>query len=143
MNQSNAIIKAIKVIGGILLSGILAPIQGLFEILSRIPGLGRIEGKGAEKIAELRNSLMGCRSGAAAPPAASRVDIDFAHSTRRGRITGAFFLLVFIIIAVVCFCTSRILFGLLSAFAALCALFWPYMKEVENKPPSPDDAAGR
>jgi TP901 family phage tail tape measure protein len=57
--KDNAIINAIKVIGGTLLSGILAPIQGLLEILSYIPGLGHLAGKGAEKIEELRNFLKG------------------------------------------------------------------------------------
>jgi hypothetical protein len=42
-----------------LLSGILAPVQGLLEILSYIPGLGHLAGKGAEKIEELRNFLKG------------------------------------------------------------------------------------
>jgi TP901 family phage tail tape measure protein len=55
----NAIVNAIKVIGGTLLSGLLAPIQGLLEILSYIPGLGRLAGKGAEKIEEFRNFLKG------------------------------------------------------------------------------------
>jgi len=57
--QNNAIINAIKVIGGTLISGILAPIQGLLEILSNIPGLGRLAGKGADKIQQLRNNLTG------------------------------------------------------------------------------------
>jgi len=57
--KDNAIINAIKVIGGTLLSGILAPIQGLLEILSYIPGLGHLAGKGAEKIQEFRNFLKG------------------------------------------------------------------------------------
>jgi TP901 family phage tail tape measure protein len=57
--KDNAIINAIKVIGGTLLSGILAPVQGLLEILSYIPGLGQLAGKGAEKIEEFRNFLKG------------------------------------------------------------------------------------
>jgi TP901 family phage tail tape measure protein len=57
--QDNAIINAIKVIGGTLVSGLLAPIQGLLEILSYIPGLGHLAGKGAEKIQEFRNFLTG------------------------------------------------------------------------------------
>jgi len=40
-------------------SGILAPVQGLLEILSYIPGLGHLAGKGAEKIEEFRNFLKG------------------------------------------------------------------------------------
>ncbi|MDR1586537.1 MAG: hypothetical protein LBS57_03675, partial [Treponema sp.] len=57
--KDNAIINAIKVIGGTLLSGLLAPVQGLLEILSYIPGLGHLAGKGAEKIQEFRNFLKG------------------------------------------------------------------------------------
>jgi hypothetical protein len=57
--KDNAIVNAIKVIGGTLLSGILVPIQGLLEILSHIPGLGHLAGKGAEKIQEFRNFLKG------------------------------------------------------------------------------------
>ena len=57
--KDNAIVNAIKVIGGTLLSGILVPIQGLLEILAYIPGLGHLAGKGAEKIEEFRNFLKG------------------------------------------------------------------------------------
>jgi len=57
--EDGGILAAIKKIGRILLSGILAPIQGLLEILSFIPGLGHLAGNGAEKIADLRNSLLG------------------------------------------------------------------------------------
>jgi TP901 family phage tail tape measure protein len=57
--ESGGILGAIKKIGAVLLSGILAPVQGLLEILSYIPGLGGLAGKGAEKIAEFRNFLLG------------------------------------------------------------------------------------
>ena len=57
--KDSALINAIKVIGGTLLSGILAPIQGLLEILSYIPGLGHLAGKGADKIQQFRNFLKG------------------------------------------------------------------------------------
>jgi hypothetical protein len=57
--KDNAIINAIKVIGGALLSGMIVPIQGLLEILSHIPGLGHLAGKGADKIEEFRNFLKG------------------------------------------------------------------------------------
>ena len=53
------ILKGLLRIGGVILSAILAPIQGLLEILSYIPGLGHLAGKGAEKIAEMRNFLRG------------------------------------------------------------------------------------
>jgi hypothetical protein len=67
--KSSAIINAIKVIGGTLLSGILAPVQGLLEILSYIPGLGHLAGKGAEKIQEFRNFLTGKAGGSVAEDA--------------------------------------------------------------------------
>jgi len=57
--KDSALIRAIKAIGGTLLSGLLAPIQGLLEILSHIPGLGHLAGRGASKIEELRNNLRG------------------------------------------------------------------------------------
>jgi hypothetical protein len=57
--EEGGILKAILKIGQVILSGILAPVQGLLEILSHIPGLGKLAGKGAEKIAEFRNSLLG------------------------------------------------------------------------------------
>jgi hypothetical protein len=50
---------AIKQIGALLVSGLLAPVQGLLEILSNIPGLGYLAGKGADKIQEFRNFLTG------------------------------------------------------------------------------------
>jgi hypothetical protein len=53
------LLKGILRIGGVIISAILAPIQGLLEILSHIPGLDKLAGKGAEKIAELRNVLRG------------------------------------------------------------------------------------
>jgi hypothetical protein len=55
--KNGGILAAIKQIGALLLSGILAPVQGLLEVLSKIPGLGHLAGKGAEKIQELRNLL--------------------------------------------------------------------------------------
>jgi TP901 family phage tail tape measure protein len=57
--KDNGFIGAILRIGGVLFSGILAPVQGLLEILSNIPGLGHLAGKGAEKLEELRNFLKG------------------------------------------------------------------------------------
>jgi TP901 family phage tail tape measure protein len=57
--ESGGILGAIKQIGALLISGLLAPVQGLLEILSNIPGLGHLAGKGAEKIQEFRNFLTG------------------------------------------------------------------------------------
>jgi uncharacterized protein YoxC len=55
--------KAGDILGGILqigkaiLSGLLAPIQGFLELVSKIPGLEGIAGGAAEKIRELREGL--------------------------------------------------------------------------------------
>jgi hypothetical protein len=57
--ESGGILGAIKQIGALLISGLLAPVQGLLELLSCIPGLGHLTGKGAEKIQEFRNALTG------------------------------------------------------------------------------------
>ena len=57
--EDGGILGAIKQIGRTLLSGVLAPMQGLLEILSNIPGLGHLAGRGADKIAGMRNSLLG------------------------------------------------------------------------------------
>ena len=57
--KDGGILSAIKIIGRVLISGLLAPIQGLLELLSNIPGMGNLAGRGAEKIANLRNSLLG------------------------------------------------------------------------------------
>jgi hypothetical protein len=62
----------------------------------------------------------------------SRVDFDLSYATQRGRVIGAFFLLVFLIIAIVCLVTSRFFYALLSFFAALCALIWPFLKQVKT-----------
>jgi TP901 family phage tail tape measure protein len=57
--QDGGILAALKKIFGLLVSGILAPVHSLLEILSYIPNLGHLAGKGAKKIAELRNFLRG------------------------------------------------------------------------------------
>jgi TP901 family phage tail tape measure protein len=57
--KDGGIIGALKTIGGVLVSAFLAPIQGLLEILSYIPGLGYLAEKGANKIQEFRNFLTG------------------------------------------------------------------------------------
>jgi hypothetical protein len=72
--KDNAIVNAIKVIGGTLISGLLAPVQGLLEILSHIPGLGHLAGKGAEKIQEMRNWLKGTDGAATATNATEDVN---------------------------------------------------------------------
>jgi TP901 family phage tail tape measure protein len=57
--ESGGILGAIKQIGALLISGLLAPVQGLLEIVSYIPGLGHLAGQGVDKIQEFRNSLTG------------------------------------------------------------------------------------
>jgi hypothetical protein len=50
---------ALKQIGGILLSAVLAPIQGLLETLAKIPGVDKLLGPAVEKIQSFRESLKG------------------------------------------------------------------------------------
>jgi hypothetical protein len=57
--ELGGILGAIKQIGALLISGLLASVQGLLELLSNIPGLGSLAGKGAGKIEEFRNFLTG------------------------------------------------------------------------------------
>jgi TP901 family phage tail tape measure protein len=63
--ENNKIGQAIKTIGGIIISGLLAPIQGLLELIALIPGIGKIADSGAQKIEELRNGLRGIDSATA------------------------------------------------------------------------------
>jgi hypothetical protein len=63
----------------------------------------------------------------------SRVDFDLSYATQRGRIIGAVFLLMFLVIAIICLVTSHVFYALLSFFAALCALIWPFLKQVKNE----------
>lgn len=53
------ILKGILAIGKVILDAILAPIQSLLELLSNIPGLGHLAGKGANYLKELRANLFG------------------------------------------------------------------------------------
>lgn len=53
------IIGGIKLIGGSIISGMLEPIQGLLELLSKIPGVGDLAKGGAEEIAKFRAWLTG------------------------------------------------------------------------------------
>ena len=53
----SSIVRAIKRIGSTILNAMLLPIQKLLELLSRIPGLGHLAGKGAEFIQEIRAKL--------------------------------------------------------------------------------------
>jgi hypothetical protein len=71
----------------------------------------------------------------AAPPKEpeSRVDFDLSYATPKGRVAGVFFLFVFLAIAIICLFTSHIFYALLSFFAALCALIWPFLKQVKTE----------
>ena len=53
----SSIVAGLKRIGSFLLNMLLLPIQKLLELLSRIPGLGKLAGKGAEFIHEMRAKL--------------------------------------------------------------------------------------
>lgn len=57
--KTGDILGGILKIGGALVSGLLAPIQGFLELVSKIPGLGGLAKKGALKIAEIRAGLTG------------------------------------------------------------------------------------
>jgi hypothetical protein len=57
--QDGGILAGILRMGGTIVSAILAPIQALLELLSKIPGMGSLAGKGADKIQEFRNFLKG------------------------------------------------------------------------------------
>lgn len=53
----SSIVAGLKRIGSTILNAMLLPIQKLLELLSRIPGLGHLAGKGAEFIHEMRAKL--------------------------------------------------------------------------------------
>lgn len=55
--KNDGIIAGIKRIGIVLLDAILMPVQQLLEILSHIPGLGELAGRGASAIANMRKNL--------------------------------------------------------------------------------------
>ena len=55
--KTDGILGGLKRIGQVMLDAVLAPIQQLLELLSNIPGLGHLAGKGAQKIASLRASM--------------------------------------------------------------------------------------
>lgn len=53
------ILGGILAIGGAIVSGLLAPVQGFLELVSKIPGVGNLAKGAAEKIQELRFGLTG------------------------------------------------------------------------------------
>jgi len=57
--KTDGIIAGIKKLGGVILSAMIAPIQGFLEILSRIPGVGKLLGPAVNKLDTLRADLKG------------------------------------------------------------------------------------
>jgi len=57
--QSDGILGALKQIGKIILSAVLAPIQGLLEVLAKIPGVNKLLGPAIDKIKNFRAELKG------------------------------------------------------------------------------------
>lgn len=57
--KTDGIIEGFKKLGGVILSAVLAPIQGLLEILAKIPGVDKLLGPAVEKIQSFRDQLKG------------------------------------------------------------------------------------
>jgi TP901 family phage tail tape measure protein len=57
--KTDGIIAGLKRLAGVLLSGLLAPIQGFLELIAKIPGVKEKLGPAIEKIEEFRNTLKG------------------------------------------------------------------------------------
>jgi hypothetical protein len=57
--KTEGIIAGLKRLGEVLLSGLLMPIQGLLELLAKIPGIGKFLGPVVDQISALRNQLKG------------------------------------------------------------------------------------
>jgi len=55
--STGGVLGALKAIGIVLLDSLLMPMQQFLELVSKIPGMGDIAGAGAEKIADMRQSL--------------------------------------------------------------------------------------
>lgn len=55
--KTDGILGGLKRIGVVLLDTMLKPMQQLLEMVSKIPGLGYLAGKGASKIEEMRKNL--------------------------------------------------------------------------------------
>lgn len=55
--SQGGILAGLKRIGVVLLDTVLYPVQQLLEMLAKIPGMGDLAGKGAEKLANLRASF--------------------------------------------------------------------------------------
>jgi len=61
------ILGGIMAIGKAIISGILAPMQSLLELVSKVPGIGNLAAGGAEKLAQLREGLFESTDPATAP----------------------------------------------------------------------------
>jgi TP901 family phage tail tape measure protein len=57
--KSEGILGGLKRIGGVLLSGLIAPVQGLLELLAKIPGVKKLLGPAVDAIEGFRNKLKG------------------------------------------------------------------------------------
>ena len=55
--KTDGILGGLKRIGQVMLDALLVPVQQLLEMVSKIPGVGKLAGKGAQKIASLRASM--------------------------------------------------------------------------------------
>jgi len=55
--KTDGILGGLKRIGLVLLDALLKPVQSLLEMLSKIPGLGKLAAKGADKIKNIRSKL--------------------------------------------------------------------------------------
>jgi TP901 family phage tail tape measure protein len=81
--ESGGILGALKQIGALLLSGILAPIQGLLETLTKIPGVEKLLGPAVNAIKNFRQNLTGIDETATVhtkieEPPTSNLDADMA-----------------------------------------------------------------
>jgi hypothetical protein len=57
--KTDGIIAGFKRLGGVILSAVLSPIQGLLEILAKIPGVDKLLGPAVDKIRDFREELKG------------------------------------------------------------------------------------
>jgi hypothetical protein len=65
--------------------------------------------------------------------APSRVDFDLSYAAPKGRAAGVFFFILFCLTTITFFFTRHYFYALVSGFAALCALLWPFLKQIETQ----------
>lgn len=89
---NGGVAAGLKAIGGMLLNMVLAPVQALLEMLSKIPGLGKLADFGASKLEELRTNLVNTAPAAQSvaqakesygTPAESRYLSDYIQTMQR------------------------------------------------------------